>query len=186
MKLTFSRFFAVLGLALLSACATPKAAVDAGPPALTAMTAAGSITLFEGGCFYFSSCTTYEITLRPDGGYTLKRKLGVGGEAVSEGQLGADAFGAVERVLREARFESLPALMNGSDRAVWEPEFYPCMNHAPGMRITRRTGSGNGAGSGAAGPDEKAVYWDLGCRSQPMNALLGNLRAAMKIDELVK
>lgn len=157
---------------LAALCATALSACASAPPASPAT----SITLFEGGCYYMSSCTTYEITVQADGAYSLNGQSMTRTEGVSEGQLGAEAFTAAESALAVANFASLPAAMNGSDRSVWEPEVYPCMNHAPGARITRRIADGG----------EKTVYWDQGCRSAPMSALLDQLRAAFHYDELVR
>lgn len=65
--------------------------------------------------------------------------------------------------------------MNGSDRSAWDPDVYPCMPHAPGMRILRRTSDGQ----------EKQVFWDMGCRSAAMSNLLNQMRQALRYDELV-
>jgi hypothetical protein len=157
---------------MLAACATkPKP-----PPAMPAMTPAGSLTLFEGGCFYISSCDTYTLTLRPDGAYTLKQRKGAAPETTKEGKLPAQTFADAEAVLRESRFGAMPERMNGSDLKVWKPDVYPCMPHAPGWRLTRDTGDGN----------VREVYWDLGCRSEAMNAFTAKLDAAMKKSEVLK
>lgn len=163
-------FIAALCAFMLSACASTSA------PAQAAASPAASITFFEGGCYYMSSCTTYEITVQANGAYSLNAQSGARTQGVSEGQLGAEAFAAAERALAAANFSSLPETMNGSDRSVWDPDVYPCMNHAPGVRITRRTANG------AA----KAVYWDQGCRSAAMSALTDQLRAAFQYDRLVR
>jgi hypothetical protein len=159
----------------LNACATAPAAPP-GPATQAAPSAeATSITLFEGGCFYYSSCTTYEITVRSDGSYRLNGQRLVRTEGWSEGSIGAEAFAAAEAALASANFASLPERMNGSDTNVWRPEVYPCMNHAPGMRVTRRTSDGQ----------QKEVFWDLGCQSAAMSNLLGQMREAFRYDELV-
>lgn len=149
--------------------------ITAAPPQPTA-TPASSITLFEGGCYYMSSCTTYELTVQSDGAYRLALQSMTRTESISEGTLGTDAIATAERALSAADFASLPAAMNGADRNVWEPDTYPCMNHAPGVRITRRSSDGS----------EKTVYWDQGCRSAQMSDLLNNLRAAFRYDDLVQ
>ncbi|GAN00552.1 hypothetical protein U91I_04218 [alpha proteobacterium U9-1i] len=156
--------FAVLCAVALNACASA-------PPAQPQSSLASSITLFEGGCFYTSSCTSYDITVQAGGAYRLDGRT----QGVSEGQLSAEAFAAAESALAAAHFESLPEVMNGSDLSVWRPDVYPCMNHAPGMRITRRMADGS----------EQAVYWDQGCRSAQMSALLNQMRAAFHYDDLV-
>jgi hypothetical protein len=160
-----------LTLLALSACATPQ---ETPPPA--PIDAASAITLFEGGCFYYSSCDTYTFTLRPDGGYKLERRDSAGAPVVSEGSLSAQTFAAAEAVLRDGGFASLPATMNGSDLAVWRPDVYPCMNHAPGVRITRAAADGA----------QKEVYWDRGCRSAAMDAFVARLRAAIGVEGLGK
>jgi hypothetical protein len=157
-------------------CATALIACASAPPPQAPLLPASSITLFEGGCYYMSTCTTYEIAVQADGAYRLNGQSMTRTEGVSEGQLGAEAFAAAEAALSAADFTSLPAAMNGSDRNVWTPEVYPCMNHAPGVRITRRNADGS----------EKTVYWDQGCRSAQMSALLNQLRAAFRYDDLVR
>lgn len=160
----FLRFFLVLAALLLSACATKPAA-----PQMPAMTPSGAITYFEGGCFYYSSCDTYEIVVRPDGAYKLTKQNQKPPPTVTEGKLRAGAFAEAEAALLGANFMALPERMNGSDRKIWEPDVYPCMPHAPGMRITRDTGDGQ----------KREIYWDLGCRSAPMSALMDKMRAAL-------
>ncbi len=122
-----------------------------------------------------SSCTTYEMTVQADGAYRLDGQSQTRTDGVSDGRLGADAFADAERALSAADFESLPSVMNGADRAIWAPDIYPCMNHAPGVRITRRGADGS----------EKTIFWDQGCRSAEMSALLSQLRAAFRYDDLV-
>lgn len=144
------------------------------------MTAQGSITVFEGGCFYYSSCTTSEIVLRPDGSYTQTTQapgpLGPPmpgqtppGPTVKSGQLTAGAFAAVERVLAEGGFATMPARMDGLDRKEWAPDVEPCILHAPWSRITRQTGAGQ----------EQEVAWNQGCRSAKMDSFMTQLRAAI-------
>ncbi|MGD9815189.1 MAG: DUF6438 domain-containing protein [Hyphomonadaceae bacterium] len=162
-------------LAALCCAVTLAACVSAPAPQPTA-TPAASITLFEGGCYYMGSCTTYEMTVQADGTYRLDGQSMTRTEGISEGQLDADAFAAADDALSAADFASLPAAMNGSDRDVWDPDVYPCMNHAPGVRITRRSADGS----------ERTVYWDQGCRSAQMSALLDNLRTAFRYDDLVR
>ena len=157
-------------------CAMSLAACASAPESQPAEARATSITLFEGGCYYMGSCTTYEMTVQADGAYRLDGQSMTRAEGVSDGQLGADAFAAADGALSAADFASLPAAMNGSDRAVWDPDVYPCMNHAPGVRITRRSADGS----------ERTVYWDQGCRSARMSALLDNLRAAFRYNDLVR
>jgi hypothetical protein len=162
-------FRSILCTAALTACASAPAPQ---PQAASAT----SIALFEGGCYYMGSCTTYEMTVQASGAYRLDGQSMTRTEGVSEGQLSAEAFAAAERALAAAGFASLPAAMNGSDRSVWDPDVYPCMNHAPGVRITRRAADGS----------EKVVYWDQGCRSAHMSGLLDQLRAAFRYDDLVR
>ncbi|MBY0564877.1 MAG: hypothetical protein K2P58_11905 [Hyphomonadaceae bacterium] len=173
--MTRRRAFTSLFLAFaLGACATAPSTPAANTVA-TSPAEATSITLFEGGCYYYASCTTYEITVRPDGSYRLDGQSLTRAEGVSEGNLGPEAFAAAEAALAAANFSALPERMNGSDTNVWRPEVYPCMNHAPGMRITRRTTDGQ----------EKQVFWDMGCRSSRMDVLLAQMRQAFRYDELV-
>lgn len=161
--------FAALCALALAACASAPASKP-GPASAT------SISLFEGGCYYMSSCTTYEITVQADGAYRLDSRSMTRSQGISEGQLGVDAFAAAQSALSAADFASLPASMNGSDRNVWEPDTYPCLNHAPGVRITRTSADGS----------EKTVHWDQGCRSARMSALLDSLRAAFRYEDLVR
>jgi hypothetical protein len=83
--------------------------------------------------------------------------------------LTAGAFASVERVLVEQGFATMPTLMDGSDRAVWAPDFSPCILHAPWLRVARRTGAGQ----------EREVAWNQGCRSSQMDAFAAQLRAAI-------
>jgi hypothetical protein len=106
----------------------------------------------------------------------LKQRKGTAPETTKEGKLPAQAFSDAEAVLREGRFGAMPERMNGSDLKVWKPDAYPCMPHAPGWRLTRNTGDGNA----------REVYWDLGCRSEAMNAFTAKLDAAMKKSEVLK
>jgi hypothetical protein len=161
---------------LAALCAVTLAGCVSAPAPQPTVTPATSITLFEGGCYYMGSCTTYEMTVQADGAYQLDGQSMTRTEGISEGQLTADAFAAADGALSAADFTSLPAAMNGSDRNVWDPDVYPCMNHAPGVRITRRSADGS----------ERTVYWDQGCRSAQMSALLDNLRTAFRYDDLVR
>lgn len=161
---------------LAALCAISLAACASATGSQPAEARATSITLFEGRCYYMGSCTTYEMTVQADGAYRLDGQSMTRVEGISDGQLGADAFAAADGALSAADFASLPATMNGSDRNVWDPEVYPCMNHAPGVRITRRSADGS----------ERTVYWDQGCRSARMSALLDNLRAAFRYNDLVR
>jgi hypothetical protein len=183
-------FAAGLCALALAACATQaESAPEASPPqrdvliadpplppqiAIPTMTAAGSITLFEGGCYYYSSCTTFEITLRPDGSYTVSGQNGAAGR---EGQIGADVFAATEAFLANNGFSAFPERMDGSDPALWRGDNhpYPCMNHAPGTVITRRPGDGT----------ERGVYWNQGCRSEAMSAWTQQLRAVMQVEAIL-
>jgi hypothetical protein len=193
-KLTVSLLAGLLALAL-TACATKEAgatdptvaAAEAPseendgpigdpfpPPALPPMTDAGSITLFAGGCYYYSSCDTFEVTLRPDGSYTV---TGQNGAAGREGNLSAEVFAATEAFLSDSGFGVMPEWMDGSGRSEWTHDNrpYPCMNHAPGVVITRRPGDGS----------ERRVYWDQGCPSARMNAFTTQLREIMRVGEML-
>jgi len=145
------------------------------PPVLPPITAAGSITLFEGGCYYYSSCETFEVTLRPDGSYTVSGQNGASGR---DGQLAPEVFAATESFLSDSGIGVMPEWMDGSGRSAWtrdNPE-YPCVNHAPGVVITRRPGDGS----------ERRVYWDQGCRSAAMSAFTTRLREIMRVSDMLR
>jgi hypothetical protein len=163
-KMVSARLAFCAAAILLSACAATSQA-----PRLPAMTAAGSITVFDGGCYYYSGCDTTTITLKPDGAYTLKRKVGVAAETVRDGTA-ETAFAALEAVLRDARFGAMPERMDGSDPKVWKQDAGPCIPHAPGLRVTRTNGAG----------EVREIYWDMGCRSAANSAFYA------KLDEVLR
>lgn len=144
----------------LTACATAQ---EPAPDA--------RITIWEGGCFY-PTCATYEMTVRPDGRYTLDGKANVAKLGVTEGALGPDAWAKAEAALAAANFAQMPARIGGEGRPAGA---IPCMAHLPGVRITRASAAG-----------EKSVLWDRGCPSPEASALVDALHAAFKYDELVK
>lgn len=148
--------------------------VEAPVPTLPAMTAEGSITLFEGGCYYAGGCDSFEITIYPSGVFTV---AGANEFAGSSGNIGPDAFADAEAYLAENGFAALPEWMDGSGRSNWVHERvpYPCVNHAPGAVITRRPGDGS----------EHVVHWDMGCPSAAMGAFTAGLKEAMRVSEIL-
>ncbi len=167
---------ACAAFALVSCASAPQPAPNPPVAVLPAMTPVGSITLFEGGCGPYASCTTYEIVVRPDGGYDLNGRQRTRTAGATTGALGPAAFAAAEAALARADFAAMPEAMNGSDPKVWRPDREPCMLHAPIMQIKRDTGDGQ----------SKTVYWYIGCDSAKNSALLKELRAAFQFDALVK
>jgi Domain of unknown function (DUF6438) len=155
--------FAVLAL---TACATAEPAPKPTP------SPDASITIWEGGCFY-PTCATYEMTLRPDGRYTLDGKANVATVGVREGTLGPDAWTKAEAALAAANFAAMPAMIGREGRPAGA---IPCMAHLPGVRITHR----------ASATEEKSVLWDRGCPSAEASALVDALHTAFAYDALVK
>ncbi len=142
-------------------------------PALPPMTVEGSITLFEGGCYYGSGCDSFEITLYPTGVFTV---AGANEHAGSSGNIGPETFTAAEAYLQDNGFAAMPEWMDDSGRTPWARENpYPCARHAPGVIITRRTGDGA----------EQRVHWDQGCSSEAMGAFTAGLHEAMKVSQIL-
>mgnify|MGYP001809770027 CR=1 FL=1 len=150
--------------------AAPPVAVA---PALPPMTAEGSITLFEGGCYYGSGCDSFEITLYPTGVFTV---AGANEHAGSSGNIGPETFADAEAYLAENGFAALPEWMDDSGRTPWARENpYPCARHAPAAIITRRPGDGT----------EQVVHWDMGCSSAAMGEFTRGLKEAMRVEEIL-
>lgn len=134
-----------------------------------------SVTIWEGGCFYYATCSTYEMQISPDGAYRLEARDFVRNPGISTGQLEAGAWAKIEAAVRAADFKNLPERLDQS-AARPEPDGAPCISDAPGVRL------------GVAWPDgtHKEVFWDRGCPSQTASDLVDALRGAIGYERLVR
>lgn len=146
-----------------SADARPPKSVLAPPPQ------PASVTIWEGGCYDFARCTTYEFTITPDNRYQLKAENRVRTPGQTEGRAAGAGFVGVLDALDASKFDALPAKIDRSSGA-------PCVPHLPGLRVTRRGADGF----------SKEVFWDQGCVSAEGEQLRDALRAAIGYDELIK
>ncbi|MBI1358981.1 MAG: hypothetical protein GC155_01725 [Alphaproteobacteria bacterium] len=124
------------------------------------------IVLSEGPCV--GTCPVYDITLHPDGKYTLNGERFVKTMGVTNGDIGESAWTSAEGVLKDAGFWKLEALQTHANL----PE---CQPDAPTVKITWRTSEGK----------QKTVIYDAGCGVDSMQKLVSNLREALDFDGLV-
>jgi hypothetical protein len=129
-------------------------------------TGAAVISLSEGPCE--DACPVYDMTLRPDGSYTLHGEAFVRTTGIAEGALGPEAWTAAEEALEDADFWR--AEPDQTSRRL--PN---CMPGAPTVRITWRTAEGK----------EKTLTYDAGCGVERTRSLIAGLRAALAFDDLV-
>lgn len=159
-------------LAIAAACTSPLAAEVAS--AHGQQTAARSVKIWEGGCFYHATCTTYEMEIRPDESYRLDARDFVRSPGLSVGKLDAGAWAKIEAALRAADFGNLPERL---DQSTISPESgVPCISDVPGARLQVVWADGT----------QKEVYWDRGCPSQTASDLVDTLREAIAYDSLVR
>src|SRR5579871_3600055 len=111
-------------LAALSACSDQDPGVAQGRPDDPV------IVLSEGACK--NSCPVYDITLHPDGSYLMNGERFVKTPGVSEGEIGAQAWAAAEKVLKDADFWKLQTVQTADTLSNCQPE-------APSVKITYRT-----------------------------------------------
>jgi hypothetical protein len=154
-------FGALLAAAVAAACSQGEQGVVQGRSGEPA------ITLSEGEC-RGSPCPVYDITLKPDGAYTLNSEKFVKGEGVTEGDLGKDAWKSATEVLEAADFWTLKAQQTRDTMPT-------CVADAPTAMITWRKDDGK----------EKTLTYDAGCHVDKMVQLIADLRRALKFEELV-
>ncbi len=147
-------------LALLASCGQQDQGVVQGE------TGNPVIVLSEGACF--GTCPIYDMTLRPDGSFTLYGERYVKETGVQEGTLGPDAWDQATNALRSANFWSV------------EPRQTPdtlqnCHTDAPTARVTWRTEEGR----------EKTLTYDAGCGVRKTQNLIIALREALQFEDLV-
>ncbi len=124
------------------------------------------IVLSEGPCV--GTCPVYDITLHPDGKYTLNGERFVKTTGVTRGDIGEGAWTSAERVLKEGDFWKLQPLQSRANLP-------NCQTDAPTVKITWRTSEGK----------QKTVTYDAGCGVDTMQRLISNLREALDFDGLV-
>lgn len=124
------------------------------------------IALSEGSCV--GTCPVYDITLHPDGKYTLNGERYVKTLGVTDGDIGADAWAAAEHVLEEADFWKAEPIQTPATLSNCQPD-------APVVKITWRTDEGR----------QKTVTYDAGCGVRRMEDMVRDLRGALKFDTLV-
>jgi hypothetical protein len=124
------------------------------------------VSLSEGKCE--TTCPVYDITLRPDGTYTLNAVQFVKAPGLSEGSLGAEAWPAAEAALKKAGFWT----MEGDQTA---SALQNCQTGAPIVSVSWRLADGK----------EKTVRYDAGCGVPKTQRLISELRAALGFDDLI-
>lgn len=153
--------FGVLALSLLiAACGAKDTGVVQGEPGNPV------ISLSEGACF--GTCPIYDMTLYPNGTFTLYGERFVKETGLQEGSLGPDAWDDAVAALDAASFWSV--------EAVQTPEnLQNCHTDAPTARVTWRTDEGR----------EKTLIYDAGCGVRKTQDMIIALRQALHFDDLV-
>jgi hypothetical protein len=152
--------FAALLAVTIVACGQGERGVVVG------RTGAPIVSLSEGRCE--TTCPVYDITLTPDGAYTLNAEAFVKTTGVSEGALGPEAWEAAESALRRAGFWTMAADQTAS-------ALQNCQTGAPIVQVTWRLEDGK----------EKTVRYDAGCGVHKTSRLISELRGALGFDDLV-
>ncbi len=124
------------------------------------------IVLSEGECQ--QQCPVYDMTLHEDGSYLLNGSRFVKTTGVTEGNIGASAWGAAEQALAAANFWHLPPEQTSSDQP-------SCQPGTPAVAVTWRTREGK----------QKTLNYRPGCGGPEGRQLIPALRAALNFDELV-
>jgi hypothetical protein len=152
--------FVALAAAIATACSSGEQGVIAGQPDDAV------VALSEGACL--GPCPVYDMTLHPDGAYVLNGQKFVKEQGVSEGNIGSAAFETAENILNEAGFWTLKPKQTLETLA-------DCHTDAPTAKITWRTKAGK----------EKTVEYNAGCGVEKMQTLVGQLRVALRFNDLV-
>lgn len=153
---------------MASGCATP-----AGPeptPQARALASKAAIELFETTCYF--SCTSYRITVKPDGGYALSNEKNTRQDGASEGSFGQDIWAKAQAAFDAARFDSLPDRIDRSTL----PSTVPCINDLPDIHFTRIAADGA----------QKKTVWMTGCAQPELGQLRDDLRNLFQYNDLVK
>lgn len=125
------------------------------------------IVLSEGACPH-NTCPVYDMTLHGDGSYVLNGVRYVKTVGVIDGNLGADAWTAAEKVLEDAQFWG----MSTPETAAKLPH---CQPDAPTVQVTWRTDKGR----------EKTLVYDAGCGVAETRDMISRLRTALQFEKLV-
>lgn len=155
-----------MALALVAAASTLAACGKPDQGVVQGETGNPVIVLSEGACF--GTCPIYDMTLRPDGSFTLYGERFVKETGVQEGTLGPEAWEEAVDVLEASDFWSVEATQT--------PEtLQNCHTDAPTARVTWRTEDGQ----------EKTLTYDAGCGVRKTQNLIAALREALHFDDLV-
>lgn len=149
-----------LACTVATACSQGEQGVIAGPSGEPV------ISLSESACY--GTCPVYDMTLKPDGAYTLNGVKYVRTVGLSEGKLPQEAWSEAETVLRDAGFWK----MRPKQTADTLPN---CMQEAPTTLVTWRTLEGK----------EKTLTYYAGCTAPETRQMVADLRAALRFDDLV-
>lgn len=164
------RFFAPFVLLLAAACAS--APQPPAPPAYVPLSVetAEYIRLAEGPCFGF--CPVYELTLYPGGQYVLMAGRFTEGDERADNKPADDAFERAQQALLDGGFADLPENITPDN-----PD--ACPNVATDLPTSEIT-IGNADGY------YRTVTYYQGCFVDEVGALLEELRAIMRIADLVQ
>ncbi len=152
--------FVALAAAIAAACSQGEQGV------VQAQVDDAVISLSEGPCV--GPCPVYDMTLHPNGTYTLNSVRFVKGRGVTEGNLGRGKFAQAEEVLRKAGFWTLKPEQTGDTLP-------NCQADAPTAIIMWRTETGR----------EKTVTYNAGCGVSKMQELVKGLRGVLGFERLV-
>jgi hypothetical protein len=152
-------FLALLAVTI-AACSPGERGVVLGRPD------APIVSLSEGQCE--TTCPVYDMTLRPDGSYTLNAVKFVKTPGLSEGALKPEAWTAAEAALSKSGFWTMAVDQTAS-------ALQNCQTGAPIVSVTWRLTDGK----------EKTVRYDAGCAVPKTQRLVSELRAALGFDDLI-
>lgn len=149
-----------IGLSAAAACSPAETGVVQNNPGDPV------IVLSEGACF--GTCPIYDMTLRPDGRFTLFGERFVKDTGVQEGTLGPEAWDKAVTALEGGDFWSVEANQTPAT-------LQNCHTDAPTAKITWRTEEGR----------EKTLTYDAGCGVRKTQDLVIALRDALHFEDLV-
>lgn len=146
--------------ALIASCSQSDQGVIQGEPGNPV------ITLSEGPCF--GTCPIYDMTLRPNGTFSLYGERFVKETGPQEGSIGVDAWTEATAALEAAGFWTAEPIQTPEN-------LQNCQTDAPTARVTSRTEDGR----------EKTLIYDAGCGVRQTQNMIIALRAALHFDDLV-
>lgn len=160
---------ALLGVAAACIALASCATATAPPPVPTRVV---SISIWEGGCFSRSRCTTYTMTLSDTDHYQLSAENHVRQPGERRGRL-QGGFVKALAALNRADFDALPDRLDSATLTDLPPP--GCFRHLPGLRVAIIRADGT----------DKSLFWDQGCPSPAARQLRDELRAAISFDALI-